>query len=395
MIRNTLLITALALSVSAYAADSTLSYQGSLSSGVDKALSEGWTQVASTLTIDHLSPATAAVAGQALLSASISGNSINLVFDEQKLKAQLASGGHASWSGLKDPILIWLADVNEGHMVGGGTDHAFAKALTDACSNARFELMFPLMDLDDVQQVSTSAVLTHNDAQVTKASRRYAPKFFIASAMEQSGDNTSFKWNLYDDGGRNLGSGESSGSANEVVNDVATAIARVLMDNVSADSQESADASSGSETAVAGDPLALGPGQGFVRVLITGISNIQDLTSIRRQLITFGYEASSSVSAWLPEGVIFEVPTGASASILDGTLAHASGFSKIGNWMYSYSSGITSASSGRDGRVGTPSYKSATLRSMQNAAVSNLNGRGAVTPQSVQPVVSHSQLVED
>ena len=37
MIRNTLMVTALALSVSAYAADSTLSYQGSLSSGVDKA----------------------------------------------------------------------------------------------------------------------------------------------------------------------------------------------------------------------------------------------------------------------------------------------------------------------------------------------------------------------
>lgn len=394
MIRNALMITALALSVSAYAADGTLSYQGSLSSGVDKALSEGWTSVASTLTIDQLSPATAAVAGQALQSASINGNSINLNFDEQKLRAQLASSGHASWSGLKDPILIWLADVNQGHMVGGGTDHAFAQALTDACSNARFELMFPLMDLDDVQQVSTNVVLTHNDAQVTKASKRYAPKFFIASAMEQNGDNTSFKWNLYDDGGRNLGSGESSGNANVVVNEAATAIARALMDNVSADSQESADASDG-ETAFAGDPLALGPGQGFVRVLITGISNIQDLNSIRRQLITFGYEASSSASAWLPEGVIFEVPTGASPSILDGTLAHASGFSKIGNWMYSYNSGITLASSGRDGRVGAPSYKSATLRSMHNVAVRNLKERAEVTPQGVQPSVNRSQLVED
>lgn len=68
MMRNTLMITALALSVSAYGADNNLSYQGSLSSGVDKALSEGWTSVASTLTIDPVSPATAAVAGQALWS---------------------------------------------------------------------------------------------------------------------------------------------------------------------------------------------------------------------------------------------------------------------------------------------------------------------------------------
>ncbi len=395
MMRNALMITALAFGVSAYAADSSLSYQGSLSSGVDKALAEGWTQVASTLTIDKLNPATAAVAGQALSSATINGNSINLSFDEQKLRAQLASSGHVSWSGLKDPILIWLADVNEGHMVGGGTNHSFAQALTDACHNARFDLMFPLMDLDDVQQVTTNVVLTHNDAVVTEASKRYAPKFFIASAMEQNGDNTSFKWNLYDDGGRNLGSGESSGDANEVVAEVASAIARSLMDNVSADAQESVDAAT-EATAVATDPLELGPGQGFVRVLITGVNNIQDLGAIRRQLITFGYEASSSASAWLPEGVVFEVPTGAAPSILDGTLAHASGFSKVGNWMYSYSSGLTLASSGRDGRVGSPSYKSATLSSMRNnAAVRNSKAQMVVTPQGLQPRVNQSQLVED
>ena len=80
--------------------------------------------------------------------------------------------------------------------------------------------------------------------------------------------------------------------------------------------------------------MQLGPGDGFVRVLITGVNNIQDLNFIKSSLITFGYEATSGVSAWRPEGAVFEVPTGASPAILDGTLAHATGFSKTGDWIY-------------------------------------------------------------
>lgn len=363
MLRNAVLFVAAALSASISAAENSLTYEGSLSSGVDAALQEGWLKTASSLTLDSLSPAPAAVAGRALSDVSIKGSQIVFSFDEQKLRDQLTTGGHVSWSGLNDPVLIWLADVQDGHMVGGGTEHDFAQALTNNARNDRYELMFPLMDLDDLQAVSVNDVLMHKDDAVIKASKRYAPKFFVVGAVERSDAELVFKWNVYDDGGRNLGNGEETGSDEQVANDGAAAIAKILMNNVSADSAESA--SDQAQSAQSGDPMQLGPGDGFVRVLITGVNNIQDLNFIKSSLITFGYEATSGVSAWRPEGAVFEVPTGASPAILDGTLAHATGFSKTGDWIYSYHSGLSIAHAGRDGNIGAPSYKSVTLRDMK------------------------------
>lgn len=395
MLRGAVLLVATALSVAVVAAENPLTYEGSLSDGVDAAITKGWLQVASSLTIDNLSTVSVDRAGQALSSVNINGSQIVVSFDEAKLRDQLTAGGHASWSGLKDPVLIWLADVQNGHIVGGGTDHEFAQALTTQARADSYELMFPLMDLDDVQAVTVNDVLMHKDEVVTKASLRYAPKFFIAGAVEHNSEQVSFKWNVYDEAGRNLGHGEQLGTQEEVVDSGAKDIAKTLMANVSADSSESASAEN-TVSVTATDPLQLGPGSGFVRILITGVNNIQDVQNIKNSLITFGYEAASGVSAWRPEGAVFEVPTGASPAILDGTLAHASGFSKTGDWTYAYHSTLNIASSGRDGNVGAPSYASVTLRNAKpkSAVVTPVNTNVKVE-KAVETTQFVSALVED
>ncbi|HAH71340.1 MAG TPA: hypothetical protein DCL74_06565 [Succinivibrionaceae bacterium] len=396
MLRYAMLFAALSCASLVQAADDPLTYEGDFSQGVDAALTKGWLQAASSLTIDSLQSVTPAVAGQALASASFDANRLILRYDADKLRSQLTGSGHASWDGLKDPVLIWLADVNSDHIVGGGTDHEFAQALTAASRADHFDLMFPLMDLDDVQAVSPNAVLSHNDEAVINASKRYAPKFLIAGALQQDGDSMTFKWNVYDDGGKSLGNGEQSGDMASVATQAANAMARTLMENVSADSSEAANTTNtNKDQAAVEEPLALGPGNGFVRVMLTGVNNIADLENIRRSLITFGYEASSTTVAWQPEGVIFEVPSSASPAILDGTLAHAPGFAKTGDWIYSYSSSLGTATSGRDGQVGAPSYKSAASSGINQRNKISDKPATSVKVEQAQALPADGELVED
>lgn len=372
-----------------------LVYEGELAQGIDGALISGWSEAVKGMSLDGTPEVTARQAGEALSGASISGNRVRLTFDPLKLQSQLQAAGHATWSGLKEPVLVWLADVDDGTVVGGGSDHAFAVALSQAAQQSRFELMFPLMDLDDVQAVNANAILTHNDAALKSASGRYDPTFYVAGALKQEGEGLAFKWNVYDGSGKALGNGEAAGTLEEVSSSSANAIAHVFMDNVSADSSEAA----GSENTVkaAQTSLELGSGDGFVRILITGVQNIQDLGAIRRSLITFGYEASSAAVGYLPEGTVFEVPNSASPAILDGTLAHADGFSKTGDWTYAYRSSASPVTSGRDGLVGARSYDSVTSSYSRviraNPALKQDQG---VTVEIARPlVISRSALVED
>ena len=77
------------------------------------------------------------------------------------------------------------------------------------------------------------------------------------------------------------------------------------------------------------DQFALGPGQGFVRILVTNVQNVGDYDKIKRTLITYGYSADSPIVARSAEGIIISIKTGASADILDGNLANGGDFENL------------------------------------------------------------------
>ncbi|MDY6322514.1 MAG: DUF2066 domain-containing protein [Succinivibrio sp.] len=383
-----------AAACAALADENPLDLQAPLSGGIDSAIVSGYEQAAASMALDKAAAASAAEAGRALESISIDGDTLNLRFDSQKLSQLLSSKGSATWSGLKDPVLVWLAHVSDGSIVAGNSADAFAVALSNAASKARYSLMFPVMDLDDVQAVNAQAILGQNDEALAKGSKRYAPAFFISGAVKDDGGQLSFKWTVCDDAGRRLGAAENSGTLDETAQQAAAAIAHVLMDNVSAaDAQSASGKREGEATpASAGDSLALGPDKDKVRILITGADNISDLSAVRSSLITFGYEASAHSVAWTENGVIFEVPTSASPAILDGTLSHSGTFSKTGDWTYRLNRSAGPAASGRDGKVGAPSYASETSRPVMHAPAAAGAKTAASKPARRGRV---SQLVED
>ena len=119
--------------------------------------------------------------------------------------------------------------------------------------------------------------------------------------------------------------------------------------------------------------------------------------AVRSAIITFGYEGSTRVIGYTPQGVVFLVPTSASPAILDGTLAHSGAFTKTGDWIYKYNQGSGEPDSGRDGRVGTPSYKSAISAITTPGTTVSAKGDGETQNRKneVKGKASGSKLVED
>ena len=263
--------------------------------------------------------------------------------------------------------------------------------------------MFPVMDLDDVQNVNAQTILSHSDKILATASKRYNAKYFVAGAIEGSDDSYAVKWNAYDEAGKALGSGQCSGTLADTTSQMSREVAKVLMQNIDPQanqSQTSADEVQDLTQTSTGGEIYLGPTKGGVIVQLNGVDNVADYPRIKRILITYGYEADIEVLGYNNDGVIFMIPTGSNPAILDGTLAHAGEFTKVADWTYNFnkSNGVVSAGNS----IGTVE------RSNSQRVTSNLNGYGGkaytthkvdktveVTTKKVMPKKNSIELTDD
>lgn len=389
------LISSLILSSALCALANAQTYEKSLENGMDSAILDAFKDAVSSSAIDDISKVSLNDVKGALSSIRVDGANLVVAFDDDRLSSLLTSKGIASWSGLTDPVLVWLANVNEDGLtvMGGDNEYEFAKALNEASAKNSYNLMFPLMDLTDMQEVSAQTILSHSDAQLVRASGRYDAKYFVAGAVEFNSEDSEYtvKWNAYDAEGNSLGSGASEGQLEDVTAAMSRQVAKVLMQNKPQNtvSKTSADEVE-SITAVESDgSIALGPVAGGVRVLITNIENVADYPKIQRTLITYGYEADIAVLGYSKSGVVFLIPTGSSPAILDGTLNHASEFTKVSDWVYSFNR--SKGAVRNDSNLGTVSKKST------STVTSDLNGFGgkAYTQETVTTTVTVEETYED
>ncbi|MGN0903349.1 MAG: DUF2066 domain-containing protein, partial [Succinivibrio sp.] len=83
----------------------------------------------------------------------IQGEDLVITFSDEKLVSLLNNAGIATWSGLEAPVLVWFASVsdNDISVLSGDGSSEFATALNVASNANSYNLLFPLMDLDDSQ----------------------------------------------------------------------------------------------------------------------------------------------------------------------------------------------------------------------------------------------------
>ncbi|MCR5085173.1 MAG: DUF2066 domain-containing protein [Succinivibrionaceae bacterium] len=305
-----------------------VSYEQDLRQGVDRALSMALAAAVSDQALE-VPPALRLDMVEGILSGvSLAENGLaaRFAFDGERLKSLVEDlGGHA-FTGLERPILVWMVEHSEREsvLVGSNALSMFASHLGAAAEGLGYKLMFPLLDLEDVQKVSVEGVLSHQDAILALASQRYAPDYFLACAVEEGSEGVIFKWNLYDKGGKRLGGADLRGNSAEIARGGAQDIARSI------------NAAEGPRLeANAGGAQALGPGQGCLRLKFANVMSLDDFLGLRAQLVTYGYGRNARIVGYAQDGVVVEIPTEGDAVGLTSTLEQSAAFEKVGDYFFS------------------------------------------------------------
>lgn len=309
----------------------------SLESGITLGLGDS-----SAITVDQIAPAIRGIDTDEM------GNLVvrfSLPVAERILKQQ----GALSWQGLSNPVLVWMvgldgtSSVNELTMVSGQNLSAFAQAILQAAPDYKYRLMFPILDLEDMQKVNVNTVLDHQDQVLAEASSRYGADYFIAAAISSvpNESGVTLKWNLYNRDGIAIANSSLSGVMDEVATLGAGDIARALMTF-----QENLD--HGTETvnqlkANNVDIEMLGPGEGFVRMRIGNIRTLQDIKGIRSAFATYGFDGDTRVVGYDNGQFVIEIATNSNPTNIEGTLRHGGDFTYLGPWSFNF----RNSSSGR------------------------------------------------
>ena len=226
---------------------------------------------------------------------------------------------------------MYESGAESGNFVGD-TLSPFAKAFSDSADNNKYRLMFPLLDLEDIQSVTYDTVTKFDSGVLAVASKRYGSDFVIASVVDHLPDgNVSVSCRLLDKDGKILYDNAQVGAENELAVSEAKAIAGVL---------SSLPKESSAISAALGNPDVLGAQGDFVRMKLYGINNLNDLVAFERALSGIGVEGNvSCVMVDDSDAVIVNVYTKLDPASLDGSLEHSSDFSKLEPFAYRYNHG--------------------------------------------------------
>lgn len=310
----------------------------------DNAVLDGFKSLESGITLgmgNSSEPSLDAVAPALRSFTTDADGNLVLRFSVPMAERILSNQGASSWKGLSNPILVWMVslDGSEMNMVSGQSLSSFAQAILAAAPEYKYRLMFPILDLEDMQKVHASSILDHKDADLTAASRRYGADYFIAAAIssvpEESG--VTLKWNLYNKEGLPVAQSAISGLMDEVASLGAGDIARALMAyQKSLKEQEQPSIIKSNNV----DIDMMGPGEGFVRMRISNIRSLQDLQAIRKAFVRYGFDGDCRVVGYDNGMVVLELATNSNPINLEGTMRHAHDFTYIEPWTFSFNKNV-------------------------------------------------------
>ena len=311
-------------------------------SSFDQAIMEGFKSLESGLTLgmSQSKPMTLDEVAPALRSfTSDADGNLVLRFSVPMVEHILKKQGAVSWQGLSNPVLVWLvgfdgsSDASSLSLISGQSLTPFAQNLLAAAPDYKYRLMFPILDLEDMNKVKVSTVLDHQDKALAQASARYGADFFIAASLSSvpNENELTLKWNLYNKDGLLIAQSSLSGVMDEVTSLGSGDIARALM------TYQSNLLTKDSPTALREDNVdidMIGPGQGFVRLRISNVRSLQDIAKIRKAFVTYGFDGNVRVVGYDNGQMVIEISTNSDPSNLEGTMQHASEFQYLAPWTF-------------------------------------------------------------
>lgn len=286
------------------------------------------------LTIDDVAPALRSFTTDA------DGNLV-LRFSVPMAQSIIKKKGTPSWNGLSNPILVWMAGLDGSSggtnmsLVSGQNLSPFASAILGAAPEYKYRMIFPVLDIEEIQKVSVNTVLDHRDDVLAAASARYGADYFIAAAISSVPNESgmTFKWNLFYKDGTLIAQSAISGLMDEVAALGAGDIARALM-TYQSNQTESDEPSALSKNNV--DIDMIGPGDGYVRMRISNVRSLQDIKEIRNIFITYGFDGDTRVIGFDNGLLVFEVATNSEPDNLAATMRRSGEFKYLAPWTFDF-----------------------------------------------------------
>ena len=125
-------------------------------------------------------------------------------FNEKKINRLLRSSEFGVWSQNRPQQIVWLVvDENFSRSIKGESDSDYAEfidAIKAQANKRAIPVLFPVMDLDDQLQVSSSDLWGQFTDPVELASTRYAADNYIIAKIIKQNEDYQLNWSMY---GRN------------------------------------------------------------------------------------------------------------------------------------------------------------------------------------------------
>lgn len=306
-----------------------------ITDGIDQALVSAYLQYTKNVLLDNkLSIKLINDVSNAVLALAIDNNTLKVVFDDTKINQVAQDNKKQVFFGAKSSLIAFVVVNSNGttSIAQGPDSSTFLTRLNSKSESLNFSMLYPLLDLNDIQTFNEQSVLAHNDQALAKAAMRYGSEFFISATLKHEGGGfINFTYNLYNSQGERLLGERLIGQEQEIANKLAQNLALSIA-NVKA----GVSVSQLSTMQRIEDVYELGPKDGFVRMSISEANSLFDIANIKKILISYGYESDVKIVAVHGHDLIIEIPTNSSPAILDGTMRNARDFKKIGSWQYTY-----------------------------------------------------------
>lgn len=124
---------------------------------------------------------------------------LNIVFESTDVKRLLRKSGVAFWGEKRPLILVWLAVTDDKHttaIIGSETPGDILDAINEQSQKFALPLIFPMMDVADMSQVSTEEVVSMAIPALKQAGKRYAPNAYLVGKVETTVDGYQSDWQL-------------------------------------------------------------------------------------------------------------------------------------------------------------------------------------------------------
>ncbi len=117
------------------------------------------------------------------------GNELTVRFSADLINRLLNQSGHAAvWGQRRPKVILWLAveQNQDRHLVGAETDPNLQAQLEKWAAEKGLPLVLPLMDLEDVSNVSVTDVWGQFPSTIQEASKRYEAQVVLVAKLSQN-----------------------------------------------------------------------------------------------------------------------------------------------------------------------------------------------------------------